>query len=327
MSQSMERMRSGHSSGGEGRIPVGVVGSGYWPEVVGELLRRAGIRNEVVDISKRRYRLYWVLSGAWRRYDVIHMVGGFDWRLGTVLEFCGAAVVVHWIGSDVLRLRSPRKFEWDRRFRRRFAQRSPRAHLADSPLLVEELREIGIKASVVRLLPRWIEAAVEPLPSKPAVLSYWFDGRARYAIKKETRRDFYGGDIVLQLAREFPDIEFRILQATGKDERATRNVTFLGHQNDPTPYYRDTSAVIRIPKHDSISAIVLEMLARGRYAIYNTPLEGCHFASNLDEARTALADILTKAEPNKVGAEMVKRDFSLQAEAQALKEFYSRFRP
>ena len=299
-----------------GPLRVGVIGSGYWLRVVGELLRRAGVQREMLDLTRRPDKVGWVLKRGWRRFDVIHMVGGMDWRLWTVLGLAGIPVVTHWLGSDVIHLRTSGQRGWRGRLHRRCAYRWATAHLADSAMLVEELRQMGIEASVVRLLPGRIEAAVEALPARPSVLSYWFDGLAR--------RNFYGGAIVLQLAREFPDIEFRILEATGKGEETIANVRFLGHHDDPTPFYSESSVLIRIPEHDSVSAMVLEMLARGRYVIYNKRLDGCHFASNLVEARAALADIVTRTEPNMPGAEMVRRDFSLEAEVRALGEFYAR---
>jgi hypothetical protein len=297
-------------------LRVGVVGSGYWLRVLSELMRRAGIDHEAVDWVRRSDKVRWVLKRGWRRFDVIQLMGGMDWRLGTVLGLAGAPAIIHWLGSDVMHLRASAQRGWRGRLHWRCAHQWTMAHMADSSLLVEELRQMGIEASVVRLLPTRIEAAVEPLPPRPTVLSYWFDGL--------DRRNFYGGPIVFQLAREFPNLEFRILEATGKDEEAMPNVRFLGHRDDPTQYYREATVLIRIPEHDSVSAMVLEMLARGRYVIYNKRVEGCHFASNLDEARAALSDIVTRTEPNSVGAEMVRRDFSLEAEVRALGEFYAR---
>ncbi len=293
---------------------VGVVGSGYWLRVLGMLFRRAELAHDLVDLGPRSAKVAWVLRRGWRRFDVIHLIGGLDWRLHTVLGMAGRRVVVHWIGSDVMSLRNASDRGWPGRLQCRCAYGYTAAHIADSPDLTTELRHLGIEATVVRLLPERIEAEVQPLPRKFTVLSYWFDS--------PERRDFYGGDVVLQLAGEFPQVEFRVLQATGVGEVPPPNLTFLGYQRDMERVYAESSALIRLPKHDSMSAMVLEMLARGRYVIYNKPMEGCHYATGLDTARTALRELMTRSEPNTAGAAMVSREYSVAREVESLAGFY-----
>lgn len=86
-----------------------------------------------------------------------------------------------------------------------------------------------------------------------------------------------------------------------------------------------SSTLIRIPEHDSLSAMVLEMLARGRHVIYNKVVEGCSYASNLAEACEALRGIQSQREPNQAGARYVRKNFSLQKEAAVLAGVYTWF--
>lgn len=300
-------------------IRIAVMGSSNWLEVIAELLRRAGMSCDLLNVCESCPFLKWVFKGYWlrfwivRSYDVVHHIGGCcNWRLGMICTLFGRPVVWHWIGSDIVDFkdagsRSLRGFLY-----RVCARRWAKAHLADSPELAEELQELGIQARVVRLLPKLIEADIEPLPQKFSVLSYWCDGR----------RDLYGGDVVLQLAEEFGDVEFKIVNATGVGESASPNVKFLGFRQDMRRIYSQSSVLIRLPLHDSLSAMVLEMLARGRYVIYNKRLRGVHFATSLAEAREALYEIRQKTEPNSCGAQMVRERFSLNKEAQALSEIY-----
>jgi glycosyltransferase involved in cell wall biosynthesis len=300
------------------KLRVDVMGSSYWAQVICNLLKRAGLCAEVLDPHGRFALLKWALKGQWRKFDIIHIVGGL-WERNAAIIFIlvPRPVIWHWIGTDVHDFQRNCQKGWKGFILRLAAYRRAKAHLADSPELAEELRELGIKAQVVRLLTRLTEAEIEPLPQKFSVLSFWWD----------TRRSFYGGDIVLQLAEEFPDIEFKILSATGLGESAPPNVKFLGFRQDIASIYSQSSVLIRIPKHDSLSAMVLEMLARGRYVIYNKKLAGCHFATNLKEVRSVLFDIRHTSEPNTLGAQVVKEQFSLDKEAAELNRIYANLFP
>ena len=293
---------------------VAVMGSPRWLEVAAELLGRAGVTCEVVDIQSKGAAVSWMLRCQWRHFDAIHHVYGPNWWWGTSMAILGKPVIWHWIGTDVLDFRVARDAHhgWQSALTCRAAYQWACAHLADSPELAEELQELGIQARVVRLLPKLIEAEVEPLPQKFSVLTYW----------NPNRKDFYRGEIVFQLAEEFPDVEFKIVNVTGAGESASPNVKFLGYQDDIASIYSQSSVLIRLPKHDSLSAMVLEMLVRGRYVIYNKKQAGCYFATSLSEARKALQEIKQKVAPNTAGAQSVRERFSLDEEAQALSELY-----
>ncbi len=288
------------------RPRVAVMGMSNWFGTTGELLRRAGLDYETAELSGSKRKLSWAIRGRWHRFDAIYHIWGFSWSLGLMSPLIKRPIVWHWCGSDVQAFQQ--LCGWRKWFAKRGAYHPRAFHLADSPELAEELRQLGIHARVVRLLPKFIEADVEPLPERFAVLSYWSDDR----------KDFYRGDIVLKLAEEFPQIQFRIVKAEGKGQSASANVTFLGFQDDVTHIYSQSSVLIRLPEHDSLSAMVLEMLARGRYVIYNKKLKGCHLVRTYEQARHALSEILELEQPNMTGAGFVQSEFSLDREAAAL---------
>jgi glycosyltransferase involved in cell wall biosynthesis len=293
---------------------IDVMGSPYWVQVVCNLLKRAGLCAEAVDPHGRFALLKWAVKGQWRRFDVIHLTSGiWEWKAALVLMLVPRPIIWHWIGTDLISFQRNSQNGWKGFILRLAAYRRAKAHLADSPELAEELGKLGIKADVVRLLPKQIEAEVEPLPEEFAALSYWSDGR----------RNFYGGDIVFELAKEFPNIKFRVVGTTGKNEKVSPNIEFLGFQKDLSKIYSMSSVLIRIPEHDSMSAMVLEMLARGRYVIYNKKLQGCHFANGVSEVRNVFKHIMKKTTPNMDGAEMVREHFSLDKEATKLNQIYA----
>jgi glycosyltransferase involved in cell wall biosynthesis len=282
--------------------------STYWIELVTRYLQREDFFCEIDNPKWLLKMLTWLIRGQWRRYDAFYRIGGSgSWMYNFILFCTGKPIIWHWIGSDVLLLRNSRLDLWVQKFLQRHKFNYwPRLHAADSPDVQMELYSLGITSEVIRLLPERIEAAVEPLPETFTVLSYWL----------ENRKTFYGGDIVMQFAREMPEIKFLILGAREDDYASLPNVTFLGWQTNLESFYSQSSVLIRLPEHDSLSAMVLEMLARGRYIIYNKKMTGCHFARNYVETKEALEQIKMLNTPNHDGARYIQENFSVNQQVQ-----------
>jgi glycosyltransferase involved in cell wall biosynthesis len=282
--------------------------STYWVELTCRYLQRHGFICTMANPKWLLKLLAWLCRGQWRCYDALYRIGGSGtWMYNFILACTAKPVIWHWIGSDILLLKNSRLSRWVQKFiQRRRIDYWPRLHAADSPDVQRELHALGIRSEVIRLLPERIEAPVEPLPETFTVLSYWLEDRKR----------FYGGDIVMQLARELPEVRFLILGAAGDDQADLPNVKFLGWQKDLESFYTQSSALIRLPEHDSLSAMVLEMLARGRYIIYNKPMPGCHLARNFAETKEALAQIQKLKTPNRDGARHIQENFSVPYQAQ-----------
>lgn len=315
MSDSSHRNQAGADQSGEGTAldyRVLIAGTRNWLPVAAELFRRAGIEHQIDQPPKRGALIRSLVNSPYTGFDAIHHVGGpWDKKIALKMGLARRPVVWHWIGSDWVNYRELQGTlnQW---ICRRAVHRRAAVHLADSPQLAQELRADRIEAQVVRLLPATIEAQPIPLPDRFAVLSYWSDARF----------EFYGGPIVMQLAEEFSDVAFHIVGATGQNVNAPDNVRFHGFVSDLSDIYRQSSVLIRLPEHDSLSAMVLEMLARGRYAIYNKPLEGCEPARSIEDVRAALERIRIQSTPNLTGARIVREQFSLDREAQTLRRIY-----
>jgi hypothetical protein len=187
-------------------------------------------------------------------------------------------------------------------------------HFADSPEIAAELERLGLSAEVFRLLPAGVEAREVPMPEKPAVLAYW----------SRDHREFYRGDIVDALAEEFKDITFYVAGSDAAGQPQHRNMQYLGWVPSLEEVYSKTSILIRMPEHDSLSAMVLEMLARGRWVIYSKPFPHTETATNLDEAREALRRCLARQGPNREGQDYVRQNFSPSHEAKRIAPIYSR---
>ncbi|MEB2345942.1 MAG: hypothetical protein OZ948_14530 [Deltaproteobacteria bacterium] len=300
------------ASGAPSRIVV--VGTLNHLDSAAALCRAAGMEAWTVPIDTYPGAARWLLSRDFWRADAVFQCGTGGVKYILAARLFGKPLIRHWIGTDAwtfLADRSPL-----RRLRCWLARRGPALHLFVTDEMARGLAEVGIEGTVVRYVTRAMHAASEPLPKEFSVLTYWLPGR----------RSFYGGDVVLALARELPEVRFRVLGVTDpEDAEPPPNVELLGFVDDIEAVVRRASVLIRMPQTDGAPNLPIEMLARGRYVIYNKPLPGCHLARDLDEARRALAEIRTLRAANDTGARFVREECTLEHQAATLAKAIDRW--
>ncbi len=300
------------------REHVGLIGFEFWCNVVGDYLAGTPYQSHYASGALNSVQgpiAQWRMlnQSPWRDLRIIHAVNALA-GLRSLLGFRvrGCRVVLHWIGADYRRLAARNGVQ--RRATRASLTALGATHLIDSPELADDLAKLGIHGDVVRLVPRAVDADLMPLPSRPAALAYWADGRA----------DFYGRPIIYSLARRWPDVPFRIVGPSEGDPTAPRNVEFLGFQKDLGPVYADTSVLIRVLEHDSISAMVLEALARGRDVIYSREFPGTRHATEERGAIEAMQAHISEYRVNTAGAGFVREEFAPRRWGVALCAAYDR---
>jgi hypothetical protein len=277
----------------------------YWDptdEDIPRIFRWSGIARNLVRLCQEPIR----------ESGIIHCIipTGFRRLFLRSLRVCGKKLVFHWIGTDVQTLLTYAKDGRNRLLA--FYRRAASVHFADSPKLIDELDSVGIKAKLFRLLPSHVLGDLLPLPPKHAVLTYW----------APARRKFYGGDIVDSLAREFGDVDFYVAGSDGAEETRLPNLHYLGFVENMEDVYKKVGILLRISEHDSLSAMVLEMLSRGRRVICNQEFPHTHFASNLDEARKSLKECLELTSANLDGRKFVREHFNPSEEARRAAMIY-----
>ena len=298
-------------------LRVAVMGTWNWLEVAAELLRRAGMECKLFpDFPTGRAFLKFALGGGLKGFDAVHHVRGTSWFYGSVFRLIRKPVIWHWIGTDVLEYSRTRFGGGDCRSRiaRRAIHKWAAGHLADSPELAGELGDMGIRADVVRLLPKAIEADVQPLPPRPGVLSYW----------GPEHRDFYRCGIIMRLAEAFPDVPFIIVGDHGNGVESPPNVKFLGRLPSLADVYPQVSVYVRLVEHDSLSAIVLEAMARGRYVIYSRAFPHTQTAQDFDQAKAAMEGLLRRMEPDVEAAGYIRSTYNLDDQARQLGRIYGK---
>ena len=217
-------------------------------------------------------------------------------------------MAVVWAGSDVVEIREdPEEIA-------RVRARGLR-HAACSADLANELCDLGIPATELRLVVAEQQTPLVPLPKRFSVLCYC----------PGTREELYGVDILLELIRRLPHISFDIIGGYSGDVSAP-NVTYHGWIDDIASMIDRATVVVRPTRHDGMPLMVLEALARGRYVIWSHPLEGVLHAGDIDEITSHLDALhashnLGKLQLNQEGFKAVEASFSPAAVTRAVESF------
>jgi hypothetical protein len=183
-------------------------------------------------------------------------------------------VIVIWAGTDVLAAKAdPLHLELIKNYRF--------TNVSDGPWLIDELRELGIDARYVPVTAIRPAAEIAEFPKEFNVLTYL----------PEPRREFYGERAVYDIAAAFPEIPFTVVGRGEHNPVAPRNVRFLGYVDDMQARLDRSSVLLRLPKHDGKSMLVLEALARGRHVIWNYDFPGVHYAAGVTDAVNILHDL------------------------------------
>lgn len=239
----------------------------------------------------------------------LHLVSRKGLVYAVVFAIRRKPVLVHWVGSDVWHLRNLSIARgWRARVKLSLLRLLPlvtnMVHFAGAQHLCTELEAMRIRARYVVLPYPSVTFNPYPLPANTAALTYVPKGE----------EDFYGLDVVLQLARDNPDVHFHIVGLDRYPGQPLPNVTCHGVVDGDTmeELYRLSTCVLRITKHDALAGTVLEGVSRGRYAIWSYPSPYSYRAQNAAEAQRALDDIKGKRVPNVSGAQYVDREFGYE---------------
>jgi hypothetical protein len=241
-----------------------------------------------------------------RRCDLIYRWGGritlgkFLWVARTLGK---NKLVMLWAGSDILfakkQYAAGKMDPWIKTM----------IHWAVSPWVAEEVRSIGLSCEYVKV------SFVAPV-ERPAPLPEAFSVLAYVPSLEKRKRDLYGCDVLLEVARALPSMNFTIVGVKeGHIPQAPPNVRVVGWVNDLTRYLNQATVVWRPVRHDGLSIMVLEALARGRHVLYTYDFAGCIQASGAAVALKELGRLMELRRAgtlglNREGIEAIARDFT-----------------
>jgi hypothetical protein len=209
---------------------------------------------------------------------------GFSYRFFAMVRVLGKRSVNHWVGTDVWRTISNPAEARLARLTNFFVDKQ----LAVAPHLAVELASAGLQVEVVPIVP---------FLKMPGLRSAQAGQIRALAYLPDERPDFYGADIIYELAKEFAHLPFAVVTGTGSGQARLPNLEYLGYVPNIDEVYEQASILIRMTKHDGLPRMVLEGLARGYQVIYSHGFPYCHQASDLGEATSCLAQIIVDGCP------------------------------
>jgi glycosyltransferase involved in cell wall biosynthesis len=249
---------------------------------------------------KRISALKWVWDLLWSKAQIVYFLwGSYNSLFYLVAKIFRKKVVVHWIGTDVLK--SQKKTNFVVRWLRQLTYKLIDLHLTDFKPLQDELKSIGINSYVIPLIA---DINVNQQILWPP------DANRIFVYLPEFREEFYNNRIIFQLAQAMPDVEFLITQHSGKNAPQLANVKYLGWLPDIDQVWNEVKILIRITDHDGLSHSVLEALSRGKQVVWSERFPHCYYAKTFDEAKKAVDEILKVNQPNYEGKNYIDTEFN-----------------
>ncbi len=249
-----------------------IIGLPYFAAKVRHSLKQIDSRNKYIQLDtyykfldKIKYLLY--LPFATTVYSIN---GTIEKSHALNLAFwLKKRVVMHWVGSDVIRAKQSYKTIKDS-----YSHKKQIIHLTDTPWFIEELKEIKIFAN---FLPIFTVSKTEmqaiPFPDKFNVLLYI----------PQDKQEFYGIQRLDRIARQLPEVSFMVAGLNKADIPLSENVHLLGWISNMNDYIQQSVVCMRFPQHDGLSFFVLESLLLQRYVIYNRPLPHTYYVKSDQE--------------------------------------------
>ena len=208
-------------------------------------------------------------------------------------------IVILWSGSDVLYAKNEysagRMSSWV----------AEKVHWAVSPWVAEEVRSMGLPCEYVQASFVPPVASPPPLPTKFSVLIY---------VASVEKRDLYGWDRMVEVADKLRSIEFNLIGLEqGQVLKGPPNIK-VHNRVDIAPFFERASVIYRPVRHDGLSFMVLEALARGRHVLYSYPLPGCIHVTSVEMACKELQKLQALHDChalglNSAGIEVISRDY------------------
>ena len=213
-------------------------------------------------------------------------------------------VISHWIGTDVLLAKENKNFNKVLKY--------IDCNLTCSPVLKEELKEIGINATEIPIVPNWNNTNYSELPAKHSVLVYM----------PEKKEEFYGLEYVKSAAKAYPELKFYIV-ANDNDILNLENVKFLGRlsHEEMEKLYDKITILLRMPKHDGLSLMLLEALIKGKEIIYSYKFPYTKYATSKEEVNNIISKIIQRQpEFNESGHQYVLKNYDINNIKENLKK-------
>ena len=176
-------------------------------------------------------------------------------------SFAKCKRVIHWIGTDVLQMRTLVSHDAMKGILGMF-KKLKIIHLSECEHIRKELEDLGIKSRIVPTLPSKLFKHNEfPQPKKYTVANYI----------NPTQREIYAEGLMTEIAHAMPDVNFIFYGDKTKAGYKDKNIDYCGWKPIEEIIKR-SSILVRIVQHDGLPHAPLQFLSAGRRVISNIGL-------------------------------------------------------
>ena len=226
-------------------------------------------------------------------WEAAYMVGAYN---ETIMAFANHVSalnpvtnkIFHFIGSDVYQLRNKHNFYTIQNGIQKLIEDYKITCLANSPTLVRELAEMGIKSELLYTPVYNMNKYTinKRLPKQTTVAVYYSDSNPIMKYPQEGI-DSTGGvsliPFILDLTLAMPDVKFKFFGGMIKNETRA-NVEYCGRiPEDKMPeFIAGCTAVLRLTVHDGFPQLPIQFMVSGRQAITNFKDETFKFDTKID---------------------------------------------
>ena len=287
------------------------IGCGWFVTELARRMARRGASVAAVELNDWKVKPLGQRLARLGRQDAVHYYWGRRIDPAELLwcRLRGVRTVVTFIGSDVTRVAAAPGWK---RVRARAGMRLVSRVNAVAPWLRDELADIGIAADVLELAFVEPPAAVPELPAQCTVTTYI----------PPRREDFYGWPTVQRLARDLPQVAFRVAGHDGAGLSAPPNVRFLGWVDGFRDLLAESSVYIRLTRHDGLAWSVVEALSLCRPVIWTRPYPHCRLHTDIAATRAWLTGLCDRPQSNTAGGRYVREKFAAPRVLDALAALY-----
>ncbi len=272
---------------------------------------------DYLKVFKEYNRFFEIVSE--NEAEILYYIYGTSLSLKNINYWlsCSKVIVFHWIGTDVIELMNQSSLSFKARLsiciKRLFLKhRKNFLHLASAPWLCEELKEIGIfshflpittlSKSVVNVIDVTRERNIDFLSYVP-----------------QSRFNFYGGDIIVKIAKNIPNRKFVIIVPDAESQSSIElsgipnNVMLLPRMSFDAvqKLMAKTKVFLRLTKHDGLSLSVLEAMNNACQVLwtYQFPFVIQTKTSTLSDD---VSSVVEKWSPNIQGRDYVRENFQAE---------------
>jgi hypothetical protein len=285
------------------RIAVISAGVAFLPERFARILSSGGYDAKFYPLDPNVGYSY----VDWGSVDLVWNVGFFfgpDQLFDVIKERNpGIRIVNWWVGSDILQFYN---YVRARPKCRGCMLKSIDAHVVDAPEFIEEVKGFGVEASYVPSIP-------DPMPLTPLPMEF---SVALYI--PSYRPEFYGYEILVEAARQLPDVPFYAfpsINGWGKLTPPLSNIHFMPfvQGEGKLAAFSKCSSFISIPVHGGRSLMAIEFLQMGRRVIMNKPMPHVYYVEepvDPDKIVAYLKEIMKFKEPDEEASRYYHKEYS-----------------